>query len=97
MIERELWQAVITRAVFDTDLKPICLDGKTGKLLESMVYKNAVIEEMIREAKEWLDNADDEFRLVCELAGFHPDQVHAAWKSGALSPEALKSLDQKND
>ncbi|MBF0143123.1 MAG: hypothetical protein HQL57_06140 [Magnetococcales bacterium] len=58
--EEHLWRSVLIRAFHDALSEPVSDEGR--KLRDS--------------AREWFHEADENFRLVCVFAGYHPAFVH---------------------
>lgn len=51
---------------------------------------------LMDEARDWFIRGGRNFRMVCEMAGFEPDQVRQAWLNGSLCAAAIKSSNKKD-
>lgn len=63
--ERQLWCAVIGRALEDALGNVGAVSGNTARA------------RAIEEARAWFSDNDDDFRRVCDAAGYDPDIVRA--------------------
>lgn len=71
---QKLYQAVLLQAV--RDLVP---RGDVNGTAEKRRFSN---EHIV--ARKWFEDADEDFQMVVTFAGFDPDKVHEAYRSGAL-------------
>lgn len=63
-----LWQAVLNRAIYD-------IVGKIDPASE-VDRKPDKKELIIRNARAWASSKGEDFRQVCEFAGYDPSYVH---------------------
>jgi len=66
----EVWVAALVQAIRDSLIDP---DTKVG-----------LHQKARRDAINWFERADQDFRAVCLLAGFEPSKVKAAYDSGRM-------------
>ena len=71
--EKDLWVAVLTRAVLDACKGPPNLDLS---LRSNITHKNHYTYER-NQARHFFMEGGTHFRLICELAGRNPDYVQA--------------------
>ena len=74
--EKELWVAVLCRAVLDAVKGPPALDMKVKA---NMTHKNHYKFDR-RSARHFFMAGGPHFRLICEMAGRNPDYVQARIK-----------------
>ena len=66
--ETALWRAVVLRAIEDA----------AGRIEANCLRLDSSFEEEARTAQEWIREAGEGFRLVCDAAGLNPDYTRRA-------------------
>lgn len=70
---RELWVSILARMVLDLDPTKKSREAKQARI----------------DARYWFDHCGRDFELVCTLAGFDPEAVRDAYRSGKINYEAV--------
>jgi|TARA_R110000796_G_scaffold116473_1_gene229001 hypothetical protein len=78
--EEKLWLAVLSQAVFDA-FKEKC---KKSSYKYSRINSDKYLEEVTKEARDWLFSGSKDFHEICELAGKNPIYVKEKIKKRVL-------------
>lgn len=75
---KHLWQCVIIQAIRDALMDREKMTGT------DLANRHAAIA--------WLDYANEDFRQVCEMAGFNPERISKWWKKNKHTLDRTKSI-----
>lgn len=86
--EKRLWQEVIIRAVLDALWTGAEFD-KNGRRKQAAIARD--------KAAAWFEGNSEDYREVCDRAGFDPDFLRKAFMEGRIDLASLKSMEAASE
>lgn len=91
---RELWVKVLFQAALDTTLPKPSMPPKAAtdpKVMTDHLGRVHQWKIQLKSDNDYFNRPGSDFYFVCEMAGFDPEMVLAAWHSGKFTREAIKA------